>query len=115
MSVFYWNTKEKEYTLHFEGTPTVAELLREKGIPFSAPCGGNGTCGKCAIAINGSISVPDAREKALKTRLACRTVLTGDAWGAPLCRIEGEKMKKLIVVLILCSLLLFVLVTRLLG
>ena len=84
MSVFYWNTKEKEYTLHFEGTPTVAELLREKGIPFSAPCGGNGTCGRCAVSISGSVSAPDEREKALKTRLACRTVLTGDAWGAPL-------------------------------
>lgn len=84
MPVFYWNTQEKEYTLHFEGTPTVAELLREKGLPFSAPCGGKGTCGKCAIAINGNISAPDAREKALKTRLACRTVLLGDAWGSPL-------------------------------
>ncbi|MBQ1254655.1 MAG: 2Fe-2S iron-sulfur cluster binding domain-containing protein, partial [Clostridia bacterium] len=84
MPVFYWNTQEKEYTLHFEGTPTVAELLREKGLPFSAPCGGKGTCGKCAIAINGNISAPDAREKALKTRLACRTVLFGDAWGSPL-------------------------------
>ncbi len=32
---------------------TVLEYLREKNISISAPCGGNGTCGRCRVSIDG--------------------------------------------------------------
>lgn len=43
------------------------EVLRRRGAPLNAPCGGKGTCGKCRVLVNG-------RETA-----ACQYVLTEDA------------------------------------
>ena len=46
------------------------EVLRRNGVSVTAPCGGNGTCGKCRVTVrteNGEESV-----------LACRTTVTGD-------------------------------------
>ena len=37
---------------------TVMELLRERGINISAPCGGFGSCGKCKIKLEGELSPP---------------------------------------------------------
>lgn len=95
MPVLHWKTAQKEYTLLFEGTPKVADLLREQGIPFPAPCGGKGTCGKCAVVLEGAVSAPNEAEKKAGCRLACQAVLLGEAWGAPLredapfARVEG--------------------------
>ena len=40
------------------------DALRRHGVPLEAPCGGRGTCGKCAVLVNG------------KPELACRYRLT---------------------------------------
>ena len=42
------------------------ELLRHEGILLYTPCGGNGTCGKCRVQVNG------------QDVSACATVVTGD-------------------------------------
>ena len=43
------------------------DALRRHGVPLEAPCGGRGTCGKCAVLVNG------------KPELACRYRLTEDS------------------------------------
>lgn len=60
-------------------------LIREKGLSFSAPCGGNGTCGKCAVRFLKGAPEPGMAEKKhfspddLKNgyRLACRAFVSG--------------------------------------
>lgn len=44
-----------------EGT-NILQLLRENGIDMNTPCGGKGTCGKCAVRINGLRSAPGQSE-----------------------------------------------------
>ena len=62
-------------------------LQRSPGLPFDAPCGGNGTCGKCRLLLlEGKLSAPDEIEKSLISpaelrsgaRLACRALVRGD-------------------------------------
>ena len=65
---------------------TVMELLRERGINISAPCGGFGSCGKCKIKLEGELSPLTEIEKTRLTeseikngvRLACRVYPEGD-------------------------------------
>ena len=67
-----------------ENPVSAEQVLRESGIGFSMPCGGNHTCGKCRIRVNGSVSEMTAEEKKLlgeaeeNERLACFVTLTGD-------------------------------------
>jgi len=84
MPILHWKTTQKEYTLPFEGAVTVADLLRKQGIPFPAPCGGKGTCGKCAVVLQGAVSTPNEAEKKAGCRLACQALLLGETWGSPL-------------------------------
>lgn len=58
---------------------TAAEALRSVGLYRSQPCGGHGLCGKCRIILSGEVSAPTASERAAGFRLACQTVLLGDA------------------------------------
>lgn len=67
-----------------EGT-TIKDALSKSGIISPAPCGGRGVCGKCRVRVQGTVSNPDEREKALLedelkdgVRLACRTRILGD-------------------------------------
>lgn len=69
-----------------ENGMTASMVLQKYHISFYAPCGGNGTCGKCRIRIRGEISEPDERELAFLSeedrknniRLACMCRLLGD-------------------------------------
>ena len=56
---------EKQQISVPEGT-TVLEAARRLGLELAAPCGGNGTCGKCRVKADG------------KEVLACRTQVTAD-------------------------------------
>ena len=67
------------YKIPFAGAPLLKDLLEKSGVIFASPCGGKGKCGKCAVEISGDVSKPDEKEKELNCRLACRTVLYGDA------------------------------------
>lgn len=44
---------------------TALDLLRENGVYIDAPCGGNGTCGKCRVLVRD--------DQGLSWRLACET------------------------------------------
>lgn len=66
---------------------TLLSVLRSNGVFSDAPCGGNGTCGKCRVFVSGDAS-PLTQEERLQfntdeltagMRLACQTVLLGDA------------------------------------
>lgn len=72
-------TGTAKYSIPFEGTPTVQQVLKQAGIVLPHPCGGIGTCGKCAIEIIGSISQPEEAERLAGSRLSCRTRLYGNA------------------------------------
>ena len=80
-----WIKGKKHLVYAKEGT-TALSLFRETGEAVYAPCGGNGTCGKCRMYIRGEISAPDDREKSFLTerelqsgvRLACMCRLLGD-------------------------------------
>lgn len=49
---------------------TLIEVLRRNGVMLSAPCGGNGKCGKCLVDLE--------YKKEKKTVLACKTAVAGD-------------------------------------
>ena len=63
----------------FNGTPSLSALLQQHGITAPHPCGGRGSCGKCALRAQGSLSPPTAAEEAAGTRLSCQIRLLGDA------------------------------------
>ena len=60
MTIFVQQGNEKK-ELTFTAGQTLLEILRETGYEVSAPCGGNGTCGKCTVYIAG------------EAHLACQT------------------------------------------
>ena len=57
----------------------LSDALRAAGASVALPCGGRGVCGKCAVQVTGDVSAPNAAETALSVRLACQTILNGDA------------------------------------
>ena len=63
----------------FEGTPVLDEVLEMAGIRPPHPCGGRGSCGKCAVELFGAVSEPNAAELRAGVRLSCQAVLLGDA------------------------------------
>lgn len=68
--------------VHRTAEATVAEALHAAGIPLECPCGGNGTCGKCAVCLapSGRAVPPSPEDEAALSaealargmRLACR-------------------------------------------
>ena len=80
-----WIKGKKHLVQARKGTDALS-LFRETGEAVYAPCGGNGTCGKCRMYISGEVSAPDERERALLDprelasgiRLACMCRLLGD-------------------------------------
>lgn len=69
----------KKTYIPFDGAPLLKDLLIRTGHAVESPCGGKGSCGKCAVAVRGDISAPNGAEQKAGCRLACQTVLYGDA------------------------------------
>ena len=65
-------------TVPFEGTPVLDEVLEKAGIRTPHPCGGRGSCGKCAVELFGAVSEPNAAELRAGARLSCQAVLLGN-------------------------------------
>ena len=71
-------------TVFFDTPQKLSDLLLQQDLAFSMPCGQNGTCGKCAVTVTGTLSNPDEKEqkfiadKPQNTRLACRCTALGD-------------------------------------
>ena len=57
---------DKQITLDAQPGENLLKLLQRQGLAPDAPCGGNGTCGKCKVTVNG------------QEALACKTVVEGD-------------------------------------
>ena len=57
---------ENNKKLSVRAGTNLLDALKENGIYPDAPCGGNGTCGKCTVQVNGT------------EVLACRTVVDRD-------------------------------------
>ncbi|MEG1967690.1 MAG: ASKHA domain-containing protein [Clostridia bacterium] len=64
--------------ISFEGTPLLSEVLLAHGLAYAHPCGGRGSCGKCAVHLSGEVSPPSAAEVHAGTRLACQARLQGN-------------------------------------
>lgn len=79
MSVLTVIQDNKETKLAFTGTPLLRDVLAKAGYAVLSPCGGKGTCGKCAVQAKGNLSSPSEAERKAGVRLACKTVLYGDA------------------------------------
>ncbi|MBO5550492.1 MAG: DUF4445 domain-containing protein [Lachnospiraceae bacterium] len=45
---------------------TILEYLRNNNVNISAPCGGNGTCGKCMVSVDGGAPLPACRTEYVK-------------------------------------------------
>ena len=50
-------TSEQIEIIESSTGPSLLDILRERGIPVYAPCGGKGTCGKCRVIITGKGNV----------------------------------------------------------
>ena len=78
-------TEDKTIFAETEAGTLASTVLQKYQTSFYAPCGGNGTCGKCRIRVRGEISEPDERELAFLSeedrkndiRLACMCRLLG--------------------------------------
>ncbi len=65
---------------------TLLEALNSAGVRITAPCGGEGTCGKCRIQASGTLAPVTPAERQLLTpeqlqsglRLACQAQVQGD-------------------------------------
>ncbi len=79
MAILTLIQNNKKIRIPFEGAPVLKDLLAKEGYSVLSPCGGKGKCLKCAVKITGDISAPDSAEINAGCRLACRTVLYGDA------------------------------------
>jgi uncharacterized 2Fe-2S/4Fe-4S cluster protein (DUF4445 family) len=81
------NSDNSNITRQVNAGQTIKEILYDADIFLDAPCGGNGTCGKCKIIASGGVSEISENEKSLLTqqeikqgiRLACCTYISGDA------------------------------------
>ena len=73
-----WQNGQRR-TVHFEGTPVLDAVLHGENIYTPHPCGGRGSCGKCAVELRGAVSEPNDFEKRAGVRLSCQAVLLGDA------------------------------------
>lgn len=69
----------KHAVLYFEGEVLLDELLKRAGFDIAKPCGGRGSCGKCAVQLEGAVSSPNAAEEKAGCRLSCQAVILGDA------------------------------------
>lgn len=75
----------EEINISADAGTLVSDILKSAAVPFSMPCGGNHSCGKCKVEIDGTASPMDEKERKLlgseangKTRLACFTKILGD-------------------------------------
>lgn len=70
---------QRTVKVDFDAPQSLAALLAQADVSLGQPCGGRGICGKCAVALTGQVSEPNAAEIRCGVRLACQAVITGDA------------------------------------
>ena len=65
--------------VQFLGEMPLQALLSQEGLLPAEPCGGRGSCGKCAVQLSGAVSAPNEQEQKHGVRLACQARVFGDA------------------------------------
>ena len=60
----------RETRITFTGEEKLSVLLQRAGLYMAHPCGGRGSCGKCAVTAAGAVSAPNASERRAGTRLS---------------------------------------------
>lgn len=63
----------------FDAPVLLQTVLTDRGYSVDNPCGGRGTCGKCAVKLCGEVSEPNPAEQKAGTRLSCQAMLLGNA------------------------------------
>ena len=63
----------------FTGEEKLSVLLQRAGAYMPHPCGGRGSCGKCAVTVTGAVSEPNDNERRAGVRLSCQITVLGDA------------------------------------
>lgn len=53
MPAIQFNRNSKKINIDFESGKSLLQILQENGVSLVAPCGGNGTCGKCKVRVKG--------------------------------------------------------------
>ena len=66
-------------TVAFTGEEKLSVLLQRAGAYMPHPCGGRGSCGKCAVTVTGAVSEPNDNERRAGVRLSCQITVLGDA------------------------------------
>lgn len=88
MSQLHIHIGQATHTIEFSGGLPLVDAIRQSGVSFALPCGGNGKCGKCKVQISVNQPLPvSSEERQLLTeqelnsgiRLACETTLYSDA------------------------------------
>jgi len=79
MATLTVHTGDQIKQIAFAAPLPLSRALAQAGIEKAHPCGGRGTCGKCAVRLLGQVSSPNALEKQAGVRLSCQVVLLGDA------------------------------------
>lgn len=79
MAVLTIELGQKTFQLDFHAPKSLKNLLEEADPRRPHPCGGRGTCGKCAVTLEGAVSEPNEAEQKAGTRLSCQAVILGDA------------------------------------
>jgi len=73
------HTDGRTRQISFNAPQPLSLVLEQAGILPAHPCGGRGTCGKCAVTLSGCVSTPNALEQRAGVRLSCQAVILGDA------------------------------------
>jgi len=101
---------KKRCTVRFEPTGETVEVApgttlraaaKKAKAPVVSPCGGLGTCGRCAVSVSGEMEDPRRDELTLLTpealargtRLACQARVAGDVTVRPLRVVPPREMK----------------------
>ncbi len=84
MARITWHAQGKSGVCEVDTGTDLMEVLRRENVPLDFPCGGNHSCGKCKVMVDGEVSAMTDKERQLLgdvpagTRLACFTQTVGD-------------------------------------
>ena len=68
----------RETTVSVEENALLSSVLEAQGYWIPHPCGGRGTCAKCAVRITGDVPAPTPAEEQARCRLSCQIRIVGD-------------------------------------
>ena len=79
MAILNIRRGQRVTSVEFDPPMQLSRVLAEHDVYVPQPCGGRGSCGKCAVLLSGNVSNPNTAEDRCGVRLSCQAVLLGDA------------------------------------